>query len=116
MLRYDPKEFGGLSRPRLMEAVNAEGIPAFGGYTHPLYKNPMYLNKAFYTKGCPVTCGHYGREIDYASFAALCPVSERACAYEAIWLEHRLFLGTHDDMDDIARAFRKVKENARELS
>jgi len=115
MIRYDPKEFRGLSRAKLMEAINAEGIPAFGGYTHPLYKNPMFLTKAFYTKGCPISCGHYDRPLDYQTFESLCPVAERACNFEAIWLEHRLFLGGRKDMEDIAAAFRKVKENVSEI-
>ena len=56
------------------------------------------------------------REIDYAAFQELCPVAERACAYEAIWLEHRLFLGTKKDMDDIAETFIKVREHIEELT
>jgi hypothetical protein len=42
-------------------------------------------------------------------------VAERACSYEAVWLEQRLFLGSKKDMEYIAEAFRKVKENAEEL-
>jgi dTDP-4-amino-4,6-dideoxygalactose transaminase len=115
MIRYNPDEFGGLSRGRLLAALNAEGIPAFSGYTHPLYKNPMFLDQRFYGKNCPVSCSHYGGSIDYAAFERSCPVSERACDHEAIWLDHRLFLGLTKDMDDIADAFLKVKENLSEL-
>jgi hypothetical protein len=75
----------------------------------------MFLEKNFYGKECPISCGHYNRRLDYSEFAAKCPVSERACEYEAIWLEHRLFLGTRKDMDDIADAFVKIKENLNEL-
>jgi len=115
IIRYNPEEFDGLSRKRLVEAVNAEGIPFFAGYTHAVYNNPMFLKQNFYGKGCPISCSHYKGDIDYADFAARCPVSERACDYEAIWLEHRLFLGTKRDMNDIAEAFAKVKENLSEL-
>jgi len=106
MIRYNPEAFGGLSRERLLEAVNAEGVPAFSGYTHALYNNPMFVNKAFHAPGCPE---------DYTAFAATCPVTERAVNREAIWLEQRLFLGTKRDMEDIAQAFAEVKENADEL-
>jgi hypothetical protein len=75
----------------------------------------MFLNKSFYQKGCPITCGLYKNYIDYGSFSDRCPVAERACAYEALWLEHRLFLGTKSDMDDIADAFRKVKDHVDEI-
>lgn len=106
MARYDPKSFKGLSRDRFLEAVNAEGIPAFSGYTHALYRNPMFLNQAFHAPGAPE---------DYSRFAELCPVSERAVSHEAIWLEQRFFLGSHKDMDDIAAAFAKVKGHVDEL-
>ncbi|MFC1717822.1 hypothetical protein ACFL6S_29450 [Candidatus Poribacteria bacterium] len=66
----------------------------------------MFVHKAFHAPGSPD---------DYTEFAQKCPISERATAYEAIWLEQRLFLGTRSDMDDIANAFRKVKENLDEL-
>lgn len=115
MIRYRPQEFNELPREKYLEALNAEGIPAFSGYTHPVYKNPMFLEKKFYTKGCPVSCTHYHGDIDYRSFEALCPVSERAASYEAIWLDHRLFLGNSKDMDDIAEAMQKIKENVNEL-
>jgi dTDP-4-amino-4,6-dideoxygalactose transaminase len=116
MIRYNPDLFGGLPRAKLLEAVNAEGIPAFSGYTHAVYRNPMFLDKRFYGKDCPISCGFYGQPLDYRESAEKCPVSERACASEAIWLEHRLFLGTTKDMDHISEAFAKVKENIKELS
>ncbi len=115
MVRYNPEAFSGLERGTLIDALAAEGIPVFYGYTHPVYKNPMFLDKQFYTKGCPISCGHYDKEIDYGKYSEICPVSERACAYEAIWFEHSMFLGDKKDMDDIADAFIKIREHAGEL-
>jgi hypothetical protein len=115
MLRFSGEAFGNIPRAKLLQALAAEGIPCMGGYSHPLYQNPMFLNKDFYPRGCPVSCGYYNKPIDYAQFEALCPVSERACASEAVWLEHRLLLGDKQDMDDIADAFEKVHANAGEL-
>lgn len=114
MLRYDPDAFNGLPRSIMLEAVNAEGIPAFSGYAHPLYKNPMYLNKNFAGSSFPLGTSFH-EDIDYRAFEEKCPVAERACNYEAVWLEQRLFLGSKKDMDDIAEAFRKVKENVGDL-
>jgi dTDP-4-amino-4,6-dideoxygalactose transaminase len=111
--RLDESEFG-VSRKTFLEALAAEGIPCFGGYAHPLYKNPMFLNQDFYPRGCPLTCGHYANPIDYASFEARCPSSERACR-EIIWLEHRLFLGERADMDDIAAAISRIYDHRAEL-
>jgi hypothetical protein len=57
-----------------------------------------------------VTCGHYAKPLDYASFATRCPVSERIC-HEAVWLEHRLLLAEQADMDDIVGAIEKIHKH-----
>lgn len=114
ILRFQEEEFG-TSRHAFLTALAAEGIPCSAGYAHPLYKNPMFLNRDFYPRGCPLTCGHYNRTIDYAEFTSLCPNAERACR-EAVWLEHRLLLGDQEDMEDIARAVEKVYEGRAELN
>ena len=44
-----------------------------------------------------------------------CPVSERAAYEEAVWIPHHLFLGSRKDVDDIADAVEKVRENIEEL-
>jgi hypothetical protein len=103
-------------RNLFVEALAAEGIPAFTGYTFPLYANPMFLNQDFYQKGCPIQCSHYGLDVDFAAYAERCPVTERACHEESVWLEHRLFLGNRKDMDDIVHAILKVKQYITELS
>ena len=115
MLRYNPEKFNGLPRSIMLEAVNAEGVPALGGYAHPLYKNPMYLNRSFAGGSFPLGSSFH-EDIDYRTFEEKCPVAERACNYEAVWLEQRLFLGSKKDMEDIAEAFRKVKENTDDLT
>jgi dTDP-4-amino-4,6-dideoxygalactose transaminase len=112
--RLDELGFG-VSRKNFLEALMAEGIPCFGGYSHPLYKNPMFLNRDFYPHGCPLTCGHYAKPIDYASFADRCQNSERACR-EMAWIEHRLLLARQSDMDDIVTAISKIYEHRVELS
>jgi len=108
IFRYDESSFG-VSRDEFVAALEKEGIPCSGGYAHPLYKNPMFLNQEFYPRGCPLDCGHYNRKIDYASFADVCSETERACR-EAVWLEHRLLLGDQADMEDIVSAISKIYE------
>jgi len=115
MFRYSQEGFGGLSRVQFLQALVAEGIPCMGGYSHPLYRNPMFVNKDFYPRGCPLTCGHYGVDVDFMKYVDLCPVAERACGTEAVWLEHRLLLGIQQDVDDIADAIEKIRSNADEL-
>jgi dTDP-4-amino-4,6-dideoxygalactose transaminase len=95
MMRYRPKRFGGLSRERFVEALRAEGVPCSTGYAQPLYNQPP-LAKPF-------------------SRALPCPVAEQACR-EAIWLTQNLLLADPDEMDDIARAIVKIRENVAELN
>jgi dTDP-4-amino-4,6-dideoxygalactose transaminase len=115
MFRYSQEAFGGLPRALFLQALAAEGIPCMGGYSHPLYSNPMFVNKEFYPRGCPLTCGHYAQDVDFGKYAELCAVSERACRGEAVWLEHRLLLGDEHDVDDIADAVEKVRSNVAEV-
>ena len=116
IVRYDPDAFAGVPRQKFVEAMDAEGIPCSYGYTAPLYDNPMFLNKDFCPQGCPVNCPFYGRDLDYRSFRGSCPVSEKACYREAVWFEHRLLLGSKEDMDDIVTAAAKVKAHISQLS
>lgn len=105
-MRYDEDAFG-VPRAAFVEALRAEGIPISAGYTVPLYRQPMFLNKAF---------GPYaaaGAHMDYARVR--CPVAERICRKEGCWLTQNLLLGTTDDMDDIADAVRKLHDHRDEL-
>ncbi|HUW57035.1 MAG TPA: DegT/DnrJ/EryC1/StrS family aminotransferase [Planctomycetota bacterium] len=114
MTRYD-EETVGLPRERLIEALVAEGIPAFSGYTFPLYRNPMFLNKRFINGAFPLGTSYHD-DIDYAGFEGSCPVSERACDSEAVWLPQNMFLGSRKDMDDVAEAVQKVLDHRSELT
>jgi dTDP-4-amino-4,6-dideoxygalactose transaminase len=114
MAKYNPEVLG-VSKDVFVDALAAEGIAVVKGYSSPIYKNPMFINQDFYPKGCPINCCHYGKTIDYASFEASCPVSERACSSEAAWFDQRMFLGTKEDMDDIVNAILKVQNNVNEL-
>jgi len=110
IFRYDPKGFKGLPRAKFLQALSAEGIPCSSGYV------PLYKEQLFYVEpgGCPIGCSFYGREMDYSKVC--CPVTENACANEAVWFGQSMLLGRKEDMDDIARAVRKVRENVGELA
>lgn len=96
---FDAETFG-ISREQFVAALAAEGIPCSTGYSFPLYRNPMFIE---------------GESAQiYSRYGELCPNSERACR-EAVWLEHRLLLGTREDMDDIVRAIRKIYDQRRAL-
>ena len=94
MMRYDAQGFAGLSRNRFVEALRAEGVPCSTGYARPLYRQP------------PLT--------DLYSRIMPCPVSEKACQ-EAIWLTQNMLLAEPEQIDRIAEAIVKVKENVESL-
>ncbi len=107
--------FAGVPREVVAKAVAAEGIPCSMGYVRPLHKHPLFqdaLHGAL-RSGFPLTSHYYGREMDYRRVE--CPEAERLCREESLWIGHPPFLGTKEDMDDIADAFVKVQENAAEL-
>jgi dTDP-4-amino-4,6-dideoxygalactose transaminase len=117
MFRYDPAAFAGLSKARFVQALLAEGISgAFAGYTTPLYANPMFTEKQFLGGSWPVDVFEHGRQINYGDFIERCPVSERACTAEAVWIPQTMLLAEEADMADIAEAIRKVQQHAGELT
>jgi len=107
MLRLDSTAFGA-PRPAVVKALQAEGIPCSAGYGFSLHRQPMFQNKAF---------GPYlpkaSAKLDYSK--TNCPNSELICREQCIWLEQNIFLGPRADIDDIARAFKKVFENRETL-
>lgn len=103
---YDEKIIG-ISREKFCEAMNAEGIPTYGGYVKPLYLNPLYLEKrAFAFK-------HYDGNVKYEK--GLCPVAENLHEKELVFIPVCRPPATIEDMDDIISAIKKILENKNEL-
>lgn len=96
IFRYDSAAFGGMSREQFTAALNAEGIPCSVGYV------PLYRTDLFRTQGTVA-----GAKVDYTK--VYCPVAERACADEAIWLFQSMLLGSREDMQDIVDAVAKIQ-------
>lgn len=107
LLRIDSGVFG-VPRARVVEAMQAEGIPLTAGYVMPLYRQPLFLNKAF-----GPYLGELSAPLDYRRVT--CPNCEKICGEQGAWLEQSLLLGKAEDVDDIARAFEKVYENRKRL-
>jgi dTDP-4-amino-4,6-dideoxygalactose transaminase len=95
MMRYDPERFGGVPRDKFVAALQAEGVPCSTGYIRPLHEQPPLAEP--YSRVMP------------------CPVSEQACR-EAIWLTQNMLLAEPEEMDDIALAMVKIRENVSELT
>jgi dTDP-4-amino-4,6-dideoxygalactose transaminase len=94
VVKYTPEAFGDTPRNTFVAALNAEGIPCQGAFYEPVYKSPL-----FGWRDAPVS-------VDYSE--TFCPMAERAAYQEMVWLPHQLFLGTREDVDDIAAAIEKV--------
>lgn len=114
ILRYDAREWEGIPRERIVHALQAEGIPCVSGYAFPLYRNPMFDNIDFNSPESPYRIGR-DPPIDSRRYAELCPVAERVCSQESIWITQDMLLGAKEDTLDIARAFEKVYRYRQEL-
>jgi len=108
ILRYNSEAFGGLSREAFIEAMRAEGIPCSSGYV-PLYKAPAFQN----LDRIPFIPKDLSKKMDYSEVSL--PNTERACYKESIWFRQTMLLGSRDDMEDIAAAIEKIKENVDEI-
>lgn len=108
IFRYHQTFFQNISKPDFIEALRKEGIPASPGYSIPLYKQPVFENKAFGPRGKTI-------DLPISYHDAECPETEKACYDEAVWLTQNVLLGTQEDMDDIVSAIVKIKENAQEM-
>jgi dTDP-4-amino-4,6-dideoxygalactose transaminase len=102
LFRIDAETFGA-PREAVLAALQAEGIPVSRGYGLPLYRQPLFLNKAFGPYLSPAAAGH----LDYE--AVHCPNCETLCNDQGAWLEQNLLLGMQSDLDDIVRAFEKIR-------
>jgi dTDP-4-amino-4,6-dideoxygalactose transaminase len=100
IFRYDKSKFGGLSKKEFSEMLAAEGVPSFMGYPKPIYEQPLFQQKNFMCYAIP-------EHVDYSNVH--CPISERACYEEAIWILQHAMLGTSEDMEQFAEAIKKIK-------
>ncbi len=110
LFRYHSADFAGLSRPRFLEALRAEGIPCSPGYS-PLNKEP-FLNATLESRGFRLL--YTQPELAALRERNRCPENDKLCA-EAVWLYQALLLGTRNDMDQIAAAVRKIQRHASQL-
>jgi dTDP-4-amino-4,6-dideoxygalactose transaminase len=105
MFRFDAEKFG-MPRARFIKCMNAEGVPATGGYTMPLHHQPLFSGKDLpdwlQNRKAPHREAH-----DYSSVSY--PNAERACAQEAVWLSQSVLLAEPEEIQEIIRAAQKVR-------
>ncbi|MDD2283879.1 MAG: DegT/DnrJ/EryC1/StrS family aminotransferase [Paludibacter sp.] len=110
---YHKNDFNGLSRDQFILALNAEGVPCFKGYSE-LNKMP-FLKNAFESKFFKK---FYPKErLDYNQYAEenKCPKNASLCNELAVWIPQNVLLGSQADMNNIANAISKVKDNAEKI-
>jgi dTDP-4-amino-4,6-dideoxygalactose transaminase len=112
-LRYDPAAFSGAPKARFVAALQAEGIGSTVGYSLPVHRQPVLLDKRFGLATPPLFQGLYADPPDYSKVSL--PATERACATEAIWLRQNMLLGERQDIDDIVAAIMKIQRYSYEL-
>lgn len=101
MFYYEQESFGHMSREWFIDALIAEGIPAFAAY--PVVTNvEFYKNEDFRS--------HANHAVQYSEDAF--PISEKV-ANDVVWLPHFTLLGDEKDIEEIAGAITKIKELSR---
>jgi perosamine synthetase len=105
----------GVSRERILAALEAEGITGLAaGYVN-VHLLPMYQQKIAYgSNGFPWSSDICKRDVSYAK--GICPVAEEL--HDKSFLEYEMCLSEleDEDVDLIVAAFRKVWENLHHLN
>ena len=108
-LRFLPEKTN-ISREEFVEALNAEGMLIYQGYTKPLYLQPVYSRKHLFKNGYPFSAPE-NRDCRMEYAKGTCPNAERLNEKEIIIIEHIRMPNTLEDMNDIIRALDKICGN-----
>jgi perosamine synthetase len=111
-MKYDSREFSGLSRSGFVRALGAEGIPCSQGY-HEQY-NDGILDEAIESRGFQRLFSPERLREYRASFSDL-PGNRQVCA-TMIGLSQNLLLAPRSDMDHIIDAILKIKKHSDALA
>jgi len=108
-LKFSSK-IAGVKREQFVEAINAEGINFFQGYTKPLYLQPLYQKKILFKHGYPFSAiENNSCRMEYDK--GTCPNAEKLHFEQMIINEHIRPPNTKADMMDIVKAVKKVCSN-----
>lgn len=97
MFYYDTEHFNGMSRYDFVEALIAEGIPAFIAY--PVVSNTEFFRENKFR-------GHIHKKLESSQY--IVPHAEKI-ANEVVWLPHFTLLGDEQDVAEIAAAIKKIQ-------
>jgi 3-amino-5-hydroxybenzoate synthase len=107
MFRYEQSCFYDVPRNRFVEALKAEGIPAFVPFA-PIHRTSVFQKRDFGPRwrGRVDTLPAYHEQH--------LPVTEDI-GRNVVWLHHSTLLGTGEELADIAAAIRKIQRRAETL-
>jgi dTDP-4-amino-4,6-dideoxygalactose transaminase len=98
-MRFNPDRCGGLSLDSFIDLVQAEGAPIYRAFTATISDQPaieqLMRKRPAYFRRLPT------------------PIADRATE-ETVYIAQNVFLGTADDMEDIATAVTKVEKHCAE--
>lgn len=109
ILRFTGEGWDGVHRNGFVKALQAEGVPVSIGYGWANYMNPGFLRMNETMGGRAFAYG-VQRFPDFGAYAERCPVTERACASEATFMLHDVFLADAAGVQKLVAAFAKVYE------
>jgi len=104
----------GAGRARIIEALEAEGVPGLFGRYMNLHLLPMYQRKIAYGRGgFPWSGGVYKGSVSYER--GICPLAEDLHDRRFLGIQMCLHRYTNRETDLVIRAFRKVWEQLGDL-
>jgi dTDP-4-amino-4,6-dideoxygalactose transaminase len=109
IFHVNQKKFAGLPTERVVEAMNAEGIPNQASYP-PLHELHMFRKGAYRKR----LSGKQAKD-KHAFLKKKFPATQKA-AWETVWIPQPALLGDEEDMQEIAAALAKIQKNAKELA
>jgi dTDP-4-amino-4,6-dideoxygalactose transaminase len=110
--RYDPAQFGGLSRGRFMQALNAEGVPCGGGYSEQY--NDGVLDEAIKSRGFQRLFPAERLKTYRDSFREL--KGNKLVCETTVGLFNTMLLAEPKQVEHIVEAVRKIHDHAAELA
>ena len=110
MFDFDPDQFAGMTKSRFLTALNAEGIPARGGYgalNKQSFVEQFLNSRGFQRVYSPKRLREY-REENH------CPANDGMVS-STCWLMQNILLGTRGDIEAIAEAVARIQKFAGEI-
>jgi len=108
IFHVDSRQFAGASIEKLIQAINAEGIPDQASYP-PVHSLDVFRNGEYRKR----LCGSQASEPH--DFLKVNYPHTQCAAFETIWIPQPALLGDEEDMHEIAAAWRKIQKFAKEL-